>query len=101
MRVHLRMGNDAPDAHLTTGADDSHGDLTAVGDEDLREQGDLPRGFDQKERLAVLDSLTVLDEDLGHSPGRLDLDFVHELHRLDDADDLSFFHEITFAHVRL
>src|SRR5262249_21121893 len=41
-----------------------------------------------KERLAVLDRLTVLDEDRLDRAGGVGVDLVHQLHRLDDADDV-------------
>src|SRR5205085_6798845 len=44
-------------------------------------------GVDQEQRLAVLDGLPVVDENLGDAPAHLGLDLVHELHRLDDAED--------------
>src|SRR6059058_3257763 len=45
--------------------------------------------FDLEERLAVLDCLPVLDEDLHDRALDLGLDLVHQLHRFDDADHLA------------
>ena len=44
---------------------------------------------DGEERLAVFDGLTVGDETLDDLTGRVGLDLVHQLHGLDDADDLT------------
>src|SRR3990167_11236061 len=58
-------------------------------------------GLDQEERLAVLDAVPVLAEDPDDAAGNLRLDLVHELHRLDDAQDLAFLHDVALVHVRL
>src|SRR5258708_3184927 len=42
--------------------------------------------FNPKKRLAVFDRLTVLDVDFHHFAACLGLDFVHQLHGLDDAN---------------
>src|SRR5215469_7427155 len=56
--------------------------------------GETGSGFlgflDAKELLTVLHALPVLRENLGHGAGPLRLDFVHQLHRLDDAQRLSW-----------
>src|SRR5215468_3710473 len=54
----------------------------------------------QEQRLPVLDGLGVLHEDLRHPPGRLGLDLVHQLHRLDDAEDLPLLDDIAFEDER-
>src|SRR6476619_6603158 len=46
------------------------------------------RGPDGEERLAELDRLGVLGKNLDDHPVDVGLDLVHQLHRLDDADDL-------------
>jgi len=43
-----------------------------------------------KEELAVFNRLTVLDENLDDSPFRLSLNLIHDLHRLNDADERVF-----------
>src|SRR5437773_75133 len=40
---------------------------------------------DHDQRLAIFDGLTVLREHLFHDSGLVRLDFVHQLHRFDDA----------------
>src|SRR6478752_5507362 len=44
----------------------------------------LAIGIDPEQRLAVFDRLRVFDQNLAHDSRELRLDFVHDLHRLDD-----------------
>ena len=46
--------------------------------------GDLAQ---PEESLSVLDGLAIFCGDFGDDSAGLGLDFVHDLHRLDDADD--------------
>src|SRR5581483_4196737 len=55
----------------------------------------------QEERLAELDGLGVLDQHPDDAARHLRLDLVHELHRLDDADDLALLHPVALADERL
>src|SRR4030081_652175 len=50
--------------------------------------GRLAIRVDAEERLAILHRLRVGGEHLRHHTGDLGLDLVHDLHRLDDAEDL-------------
>ena len=76
--VGLAVGHDRLEAHAAAGAQDAHGDLAAVGDEDaldhqarrhrpvigrVRLELDLER-IDVGQRLAVLDGLAVLGQDV-------------------------------------
>src|SRR4029077_4967184 len=45
-------------------------------------------GIHSEKGLSELDGLGVLHQDLPHDAGDLGLDFVHDLHRFDDADHL-------------
>src|ERR1700756_5902587 len=45
----------------------------------------VPRSADHDERLPVLDWLAVLDQDRFNHAGAIGFDFVHQLHRFDDA----------------
>src|SRR5688572_25984915 len=47
-------------------------------------------GVDAEKDLSILDRVRVLDEDVPHDARELGLDLVHDLHCLDDAEDLSF-----------
>src|SRR5258708_19107368 len=87
--IGLGMDHHRADAHLATGALDAKRDLAPVGDQDLLEH----LGQDEK-GLAVLDRLTVLDEDRLHAARSVGLDLVHELHRLDDADGVALLHRL-------
>ena len=50
----------------------------------------LAIGIDPEEHLPVLDGVRVLNSDFLDHAGELRLDLVHDLHRLDDAEDLPF-----------
>src|SRR3979409_2028440 len=54
-----------------------------------------------EKELSELDRLGVLHEHLPYDAGDLGLDFVHDLHRFDDADDLPRRHAATGLDVRL
>src|SRR5882762_9546275 len=54
-----------------------------------------------EEELSELDGLGVLHEHLPHHPRHFGLDFVHDLHRFDDADDLTRRHAAARLHVGL
>src|SRR5512132_2112362 len=52
----------------------------------------VSNGLDAEQGLAELHGRGVLGEDLGDLPRDLRLDLVHQLHRLDDAEDLALLH---------
>src|SRR6476469_11209983 len=62
---------------------------------------ELAIGIDPEERLPVFDGLRVGGENLGHDARDLGFDLVHDLHRLDDAEDLPFRDARTHRDVRL
>src|SRR5580693_4952955 len=49
----------------------------------------ISRLLDAKELLPVLHAFTILREDFDDRASALGLDFIHQLHRLDDAKSLS------------
>src|SRR6266436_1673219 len=51
-----------------------------------------------EERVAVLHGLARLGVHLHHFPRHLGLDLVHQLHGLDDAEDLAHAHAVTHVH---
>src|SRR5947209_17432744 len=57
-------------------------------------------GPDAKEGFSVFHRLTVLDEASLHDASHVRLDLVHQLHRLDDAEDLTKADVLTNAHER-
>ena len=114
-RLDIGLGIDGQslDAQFTTCPDDAEGDFAAIGDEDLlnhfwkREihpttpdapdagigRGRMGTGsvvrlalFDLKEALTVFDGLPVFDKEFQDGTLGFRLDFVHDLHGLDDAD---------------
>src|SRR5581483_6114449 len=70
---------------------------TRSGRSGIRREGRTARSaerLDEEEGLPVLHRLPVLDEHLEDAPAGAALDLVHELHRLDDADDLPFLDDV-------
>ncbi len=71
-----RMHRDGRDAELLAGAQHAQRDLAAIGDQDFVEHYSIAPGtrvrvsLDDHQRLAELDRLAVLDQDLGHRPAR-------------------------------
>src|SRR3989304_10278406 len=57
----------------------------------------LGERLNQHERLAVLHRVAVLREDPHHPAAHVALDFVEELHRLDDAHGLPRLHHVALA----
>src|SRR3954462_4994845 len=57
-------------------------------------------GLEAEQRFSVLDRAPVLDEDLYEASRFLRLDLVHQLHRLDDAEDLPLLHQRAHLHER-
>src|SRR5215472_13609330 len=53
--------------------------------------------LDQHESGAILDRLSVGDEDLSEATRPMGADLVHDLHRLDDQERLSFGHAVAEA----
>ncbi len=70
------------DAQFAARAQDAKGDLAAIRDDDFFDHLEL---FDDEERLAELDRLTVLGEHGRHPAFLVGFYLVHHLHRLDDA----------------
>src|SRR5258706_1473803 len=56
---------------------------------------------ENEQRLTVLDRLSVLDQDRLDRTRSVGVDLVHQLHRLDDADDLSLLHRLANFDERL
>src|SRR5215208_2659038 len=64
---------------------------------------DLGGGFgvNQEQRLAILDGLRALRQNFYDAPVDFRLNLVHELHGFHDTQDLSFFDQVTFLHIRV
>ncbi len=101
--VGFRIHRHGLDAELAARDDDAHGDLTAVRNQDffehawLRGPNETHSHLDGEQPLAVLNGLSVLDVDLRNLTIVLRLDLVHQLHRFDDAQNLTLFHRV--AHI--
>jgi len=87
VRVDLAVYCDRPQAELSAGANHAKRDLPSVCNEDFLEHSS--GGFDSKEPVAVLDWLSIFDDDLDDGARDFGFDFVHELHGLDDAKHLA------------
>ena len=57
----------------------------------------LPRSY-REQRLAILYRLAVGDQALDQLAGHVRLDFIHQLHGLDDAQSLSYLDRIANLH---
>src|SRR5215203_3368497 len=84
------VDRDAPYLELAAGPDDAQGDLAPVSYQNLADHWrTLLFGSEVEERLVVLDALGVLGQDLHDLARDVGRNFVHQLHRLDDAQDLA------------
>ena len=89
--VYVRFGinSNGADSQLLAGAYDPQGNLPAIGDKNFLKHGvgDPVALADPEENLAKLNRLPVFGDNLHDLAGNLGLDFIHDLHRFDDADD--------------
>src|SRR6185503_12568568 len=105
--IHLGIDRHGADVQLLAGANDADGNFAPVRYQNLlkhlpneccgtAEPSELtglsiagPRSgrSNLEQRLAELHGFGVFQQDLCHDPFGLSLDFVHHLHRFDDADD--------------
>src|SRR6185295_3079338 len=101
-RIGFGEDRDRLDAEFLTGLNDPERDLTAIGYQDFLEHTGTPmwinrRGLgrgcriDKEERLAILHRLGAFGQNFDDPPIDLRLDFIYQLHRFDDAQDLSLF----------
>src|ERR1700676_3069873 len=58
------------------------------------------KGADAKQSLPILHRLAIGNQLTGHHAGYFRLDFVHELHRLDNAEDRSGLHRLSDTYER-
>ena len=88
------MHRDGENAELLTGADHPHGDLAAIGDQDFIEHSgdDWLWSLNNHQRLAELDRLAVLEQNLDHGAGARGRNLVHGFHRFDDQQRVAGFH---------
>ena len=115
--IDVAMDGDRADAHLFARPNNTTGNLAAIGDQYLLELSNFRRHLLSKvqcpkskvllsapdiglwtldfgrlllnaeQRLAILNRLSILDVNLGDLAACLGLNFIHQLHRLDDADN--------------
>jgi hypothetical protein len=99
--VRRAMDGNGLDAELAACMDDSKGYFSPIGDKDLLEHGELAASGrpDQEQRLSELDRLCILGVDLLDDSRLVGLDLVHQLHRFDDAQDLTHFDLVAFLYI--
>ena len=110
--VGFRIDRHGLDAKFPAGAKDSKRNFAAIGDQDFSEhfteKGSLEKGHpdkrsrarslllamrvDAEEGLAIFHRMPIFNEDPHHLARHIRLDFVHQLHRFDDAEHLAGFH---------
>ena len=100
--VGLRINGDGANVQFAAGANDAHGDFTAVGNEDFLEHLRVASSvrLNAEKSLAVFNRLGILDEDLGDDTAGFGLDFIHHFHGLDNAKRLTFLHRIACRNKR-
>jgi len=89
--VNLRIDRDGADVQFFAGADDADGNFSAIGDQDFfkHDGGRLKTvsgRTDFEQWLAELHGFAALDQNLGNHAFDFGFNFIHHLHRLDDAD---------------
>jgi hypothetical protein len=101
-RIGLGEDRDGLDAEFLAGLNDPERDFTTISDQDFLEHAGTPmwtegswlgRGcrIDKEERLAIFHRLGAFGQNFNDPSIDLRLDFVHQLHRFNDAQDLSLF----------
>jgi hypothetical protein len=100
--IGLRVNGHRLDAQILAGADDANGDFASIGDQDFLEHitWDTSMRTNGEQGLSVLHRSASLHQLGHHGSGNLALDFVHQLHRFDDAHHLPRFHCIPHLHER-
>src|SRR4029077_14069012 len=114
--INVAVKRDSTNAHLLAGPDNTAGNLAAVGDQyflklskfryHLLSKVQSPRSkalsssiglgprtldfgrllLNAVERLTILNGLSILNVNLGNFSGSFGLDFIHQLHCLDNTD---------------
>jgi hypothetical protein len=101
-RIGFGEDRDGLDAEFLTGLNDPERNFTAIGYQDFLEHAGTPmwaegrwlwRGcrINKEERLAIFHRLGAFGKNFDDPSIDLRLDFVHQLHRFDDAQNLSLF----------
>ena len=97
--VRFREHGNGLDAEFLTRVNNSEGYFSAVSDEYFLEH--RLSGTNGEQIFAIFYRLPVFDQNADDLPSHFRFDLVHELHRLDDAHDGSFFHDVTNGHKRI
>ena len=97
--VGLGIHHDRLDTQLAAGALDSERDLAAVGDQDFFEHG-CAGLFNGQQRLPVFHRLAVFAQDLDDLARLVGLNFVEDLHGLDDANRVAHLDGVAHFHKR-
>ena len=107
--IGVRIDGHRFDVKFLASPDDTDGDFTTIGDEDFFKHGLRRRacarislgsgGTNLENRLAELNRFGVINQNLGDDSFDLCFDFVHDLHRLNDAYNGIHVHLGAYFHV--
>src|SRR5579875_822807 len=95
MTVCFRVDCDGFDAEILARADHAESDLTSICYQYFAKHVEGSERTDGEERLAVFDGPAVLKQFRDNGSRNLGLNFVHQLHGLNNAKNLFRFHSIT------
>ena len=94
LRVHCDRGN----AQVFARADNPQRNFATIGDQNFLEHDRWLPGADREQRFAVFHGPAVFHQLVDDRAGHFGLDFVHQLHRLNNTEHLPWLHYVTGLH---